>query len=146
MVKTASTTRSAKSFNPRLLRGSLYVAKYLKDFRAFAPVITAEPVNYLPQDVPADDWRRATRTFALWRLADCAVRSDPVSARSLVLAPVGSKREDAAVAALSPHLLRCRSPEPPAQMSREQLIGVVAEVLYKLSIPASARVAAAGKN
>jgi hypothetical protein len=133
-------------FNPRLLRGSLYIAKYQRDFRSAEPQIRTEQVNYLPADLPKDDPQWKGVYYAVVSFSDCVVRANPASSRDLVLAPIATARESAALNALMPALSGCLPSGSKLKIGKEQLTGGIAEALYRLSIPATVPAAVAGKN
>lgn len=131
-------------FNPNLLRGSLFVAKYERDFRAAAPQISDTPIAYLPGDAGPDDERRRSVYYGMITFADCVVRRDPTDARDVVMSLVGSRREANAFGALGPSLSQCLPAGSTIKLSKEQLSGAIAEALYRISVPAPG--AKAGSN
>ena len=61
----------------------------------------------------------------------CLVRKKPDLTRELVLAPVGSKQEQAALAQLTPFLSGCTYQGVTLRFTRPMLYGLIAEALYR---------------
>lgn len=122
-------------FNPGILRASLYTALYIDGFGRAAGPLAGEPIDYR-HDAAGQDADAANRYVVMRRFAECVVRADPAAARETVVAPIGSGREDAAYAALAPHLGPCLPQGSNIRFGRTALSGLLAEVLYRLSTTA----------
>lgn len=117
---------------PPLLRGALFRARFERQFAKRAVGAFA------PYDVKASWHVPRTDRFALPQaIGECAVREDPVNARAVIDADVGSKREDAAFAALVPTLQKCMPSNGTFRFSRAVLEALLAEALYNLSLGAA---------
>ena len=126
-------------FNTGILRASLYSALYIDQFgRAPAPLATT-PIDYA-KDAAGQEAEAANRYVVMRQFAECVVRADPAAARETVIAPIGSVREDAAYTALAPRLGPCLPQGSNIRFGRTALSGLLAEVLYRLSVPSSAEV------
>jgi len=64
------------------------------------------------------------------QFGDCVVRKEPQAALDLVRSPVGSKEENAAIAALSPSLSGCITAGQNVRLKRDNLRLLLAEPLY----------------
>lgn len=132
--KSACVDNAELTVPAELVRGSLYQALYVKSYPNKAPALAAAQLN-LDGDVRGQQEARATPFIVLRRYGECVVRTDPESSRALTLSVSGSKAEDAAFAALQPTLNFCLTQGNSVSFSRAVLTGIIAEVLYRLSVP-----------
>lgn len=124
-------------FREELLRGSLFEALYIRDFQSHPVDISGvPPVAYVANEDELGERHRYW--LALNRLADCVVRSDPRSARSLLLSDVDTSEERDLFAAIAPRLSSCLVDGASISFSRQVLRGLIAESLYRISTSAVA--------
>lgn len=88
------------------MRGAIAQALYLSDFRGreLRPV---RPGYLVDLDLPAQSAPGGTRTVELYRWADCVVRNDSATTRQLLMSPLGSPEETAAITALNNYMAAC---------------------------------------
>ena len=130
-------------YDDNALRGSLFVAMYKRDFVDQAPVISALPLDYA-DEIEGAQSALASRYVAVRQFGECVVRQEPVVSRSVVISPAGSIQESAAINDLKPALSRCLDQGAQVEMTKSSLTKLIAEVLYRLSVPiGSPRVQAA---
>lgn len=88
------------------MRGAIAQALYLSDFRGreLRPVRPGYLVDF---DLPAQSAPVGTRTSELYRWADCVVRNDSATTRQLLMSPLGSPEETAAITALNNYMAAC---------------------------------------
>lgn len=120
-----------------IMRGALFIGLYRRDYRQVPP--PAPPPEKLDFTVgAADPQQEEARGAIMLRLfIDCVVREDPADARITILAPVASRAETAAYAALAPHLGRCLPAGQQVTFSKTILSGLIAEVAYRNAVLAS---------
>jgi hypothetical protein len=119
------------TFDTDVLRGSLYRALYRYEFAtndsklqplsmdtAFNAKVTAQP-NYDP----------------LRRFSECVVRDNAVASRDLVMAAAASTIEQSAFAQLKTSFSTCMAKGSEVRFSKTVLVGLIAEMLYRLSSP-----------
>lgn len=118
----------------QLVRGSLYQALYAKNFADQMPAMTASAlsVDEEVRDRPED---KAASYKALRQYGECVVRTDTPASRALTLSRAGSTDELQALSALQPTFARCLTAGGQITFSKAVLTGVIAEVLYRLSVP-----------
>jgi hypothetical protein len=115
------------------LQGALYAYRYRADFGTRAPALKTDPIDYAAIAGSAESpW--AGRYVAYHKLAQCVVRADPIAARALVMAPIGSANETGAVQTLAGQLGTCLDKGATVNLTKERLTGLVAEALYRLSV------------
>jgi hypothetical protein len=119
-------------FRHSSLHGALYLYRYKADFGARSPALKTYPVDYAAIAGGNDEWSR--RFVAYRKFAQCVVRADPVAARALVIGPVGSASEGVALQSMNPALSSCIEKGATINLTKERLSGLIAEVLYRLSI------------
>ncbi|WP_294323048.1 hypothetical protein [uncultured Sphingomonas sp.] len=71
----------------------------------------------------------------LLSFASCVIRHDAEAAKAVVLKPTASKEQDAAFAALAPHLGQCLPSGQNVKLSKPILEGALGEVLYRGTVP-----------
>jgi hypothetical protein len=121
-------------FQHSSLQGALYAYRYKAEFGARAPALNADPVDYAKLATSAEaPW--AARYVAYRKLAQCVVRADPIASRALVMGPVGGAAEAGAVQAISASLGGCLEKGATLALTKDRLTGIVAEALYRLSVP-----------
>ena len=88
------------------MRGAIAQALYLNDFRGreLRPV---RPGYLIDFDLPVQSSPGGTRTAELYRWADCVVRNDSATTRRLLMSPIGSAEETAAITALNNYMAAC---------------------------------------
>lgn len=118
-------------FRHSSLQGALFLYRYKAEFGSRTPILKADPIDYAALAGGTDEWSR--RFVAYRKFAQCVVRTDPVASRALVLGPVGSANEAAAIQTLSPALGSCIDKGVTINLTKERLSGLVAEALYRLS-------------
>jgi hypothetical protein len=112
------------SFEPSLMRGSIFRALYLDikaNRRAF---VTAADVA--PAWSEADDSRRVTQRFG-----DCVIAHDRDGADRAITAVATSPGEAEAYAALNPAFAQCVVEGSSIKFSKSVLEGILSEALYK---------------
>jgi len=120
-------------FSPEALRGPFYQALYRRRFgdRAMPDL----------KDAPQLDFSVAGGANPvaanLRRFADCVVRGDSWSARSLVMSEFATEAEREAFKALSPAMASCIAPGDKLSFKPVLLRAVFAEVLYRLASASS---------
>jgi hypothetical protein len=117
-------------FKEPAMRAHFYEIVYRREF-ARTPagdIAAAAPVDYA-----AGGPGGATNEVALRAFADCVTRSDPVSARQLVLSEPATSMEKQGFEALSPSFSGCLPKDQQLAFSKTILKGLVAETLYRLS-------------
>jgi hypothetical protein len=121
-------------FQQSSLQGAVFIHKYRLSFGRAAPLLRKAPFDYAALAASApDEWKG--RYLAYRRLGECVVRRDPVAARTLVLGPIGSGNEAGAIQTLGPSFSACIDAGVNANFTKDRLSGVVAEALYRLSVP-----------
>ncbi len=114
--------------SPRLLRGAVYRAVYLRDFGYMSAATRAAltPANGQPgEDVGA----APTITFG-----GCVARLSPDATRELVMADPATPQEDEAIAALRPALADCLPPKQQVRFNKSSLQALLSESLYKRTV------------
>lgn len=115
-----------------VVRSGLYGALYRADFGRHEGTLSEQPL-----DLAKDENRDLPNYVALREFAECVVRSDPANSRAAVLAYVGSTAEKTAFAALAPKFGPCLPQGTQVEFSKTIIQGLLGEVLYRLSTPAS---------
>lgn len=117
-----------------LMRGSLYEATYVRDFRnrGLTNFADVPPIDYAAGYAPSPSGR-AANAIALVRFGDCVARTDGVGARSVVFSIPGSSGESSLFAQLAPKFGTCLPKGVQFQFSKTILRGALAEGLYRLS-------------
>jgi hypothetical protein len=111
-------------------RGALYRALYRYNFAKSAPPLQPESnVNSAAPDSEKFNYN------PLRRFAECIVRDNSVAARELVVAPTVSGAEQIAFIKLSPSFANCMAKGSEVKFSKTVLVGIIAEMLYRLSSP-----------
>ena len=118
----------------RLIRGALYEALFLVDFRdsAVVGISEASPIEYTVE-ARRGNKEEAALHKGLLALADCVTRQDPAGVRELLLAEVGTAREAKAFGALKPSFGPCLYSDQSIEFSRASLRSFLAETLYRLA-------------
>lgn len=125
-------------FQHSSLHGAVFIHKYRSVFGRVTPTLGDMPFDYATLAATApSDWK--ARYLAYRRFGECVVRRDPVAARAMVMAPIGSGTETGAIQTLAPSLSACIDAGVNANFTKERLSGVVAEALYRLSVPMGAK-------
>jgi hypothetical protein len=121
------------------IRGALYEALFLVDFRAAPPMElrNAPPMAYGAPAAGASDWARTSS--ALLKYSDCIVRNDGAGVRAILSAEVGTAREVEAFRAVGASFSRCLAEGQQIKFSRPLLRGFLAEALYRLSFLAAGK-------
>jgi hypothetical protein len=122
------------TYSPEILRGALYKALYVRDFADRVPGLAATSPDF-HVDTAGGRPEDARDYVVMRQFAECVVRKDTAAARALVLAPTESSGEAAAFRDLQPDLSPCFVQGGSAQISKSAFTGLVAEALYRLSIP-----------
>jgi len=88
------------------MRGAIAQALYLSDFRGreLRPV---RPGYLVDLGLPVQGAPGGSRTVELYRWADCVVRNDSATTRRLLMSPLGSSEETAAITALNNYMAAC---------------------------------------
>jgi hypothetical protein len=124
-------------FQQSSLQGAVFIHKYRLAFGRAAPTLREAPFDYAALAASApDEWKG--RYLAYRRFGECVVRRDPVAARAMVMGPIGSAGEAGAIQTLGPSFSACIDAGVNANFTKDRLSGVVAEVLYRLSVPVEA--------
>jgi hypothetical protein len=120
-----------------LLRGALYEAMFLIDFREGIPSdlgqVAAIDYAFAERRLGKED---AALHRGLLRLAECVSRQNPAGVAAVLRAEVGSPREIGAFSALKPSFGPCLYADQSIAFSRTALRGFLAETLYRLSTAA----------
>lgn len=132
------------TFVPALFRSALFEAMYKSDFRndPIAGLAELPPIDYAANAPTKTDENSGlsaadiSSAIALRQFADCVVRADPVSSRTLIMTDVASADENAAFAELSPKLGPCLPETLELAFGKPVLRGLLAETLYRLSVNA----------
>lgn len=120
-------------FNAEALRGPFYQALYRRDFgdRAMPDLKDAPQLGI---SVGAESYPAAAN---LRRFADCVIRQDSWSARSLLMSDFATAEEKTAFKALSPVMARCIAPGDKLSFQPALLRAMFGEVLYRLASASS---------
>ena len=119
-----------------LLRGALFRARYLDEFRDDVITLAPEKVDYTAF-VPNLTDSAFVSYVVLRNFASCVVRADVENARAFVEGPVGSSAEKAALTEIVPKMGPCLTDGLEVSFSKSVLSSLLSEALY--------REAAAGK-
>lgn len=104
-----------------------------------------EPLD--PASLPADpakidEMRKGLANKSIAHLADmlaeCSVRRDPVAAKALLVAPIGTQEEDDAFKAFAPAMSRCLPESKQVSLNRTVTKGATAVNYYRLAAAAGA--------
>lgn len=123
-------------FDERLLRGAIFAAFYRKTFKKKELQLDEVKTDYWP-DTVGQVSASANEYVALRQFSDCVVHKDAPLSRALILAPVASDRERAALAALKPYFGPCMVEGLKVEFSKAMLFGLIAESLYRTSMAAA---------
>lgn len=134
LAKSACTQNTELNVPSELVRGGLFQALYAESYPDKAPPLAASPLN-LDADVRGQPESRASSFIVLRRYGECVVRDNPEAARVLTLTTAGTSGETDALATLQPTLNRCLTSGNSVSFSKAVLTGIIAEVLYRLSVP-----------
>jgi hypothetical protein len=115
-----------------LLRGALYRALYRTDFWRNPPTLSAEGLDYARDMGPGLD---TSQYVALRQYGECIVRADPADARNVMLSATATATEHDALLRLSPTFSTCLAKGSQIKFSKPTLLGLLAEVMYRLSQP-----------
>jgi hypothetical protein len=124
----------------RLLRGALYAELYRRSFTDRAPSIADATVDW-STDAAGQPAEEAGLYVALRQFAQCLVQKHSGESRQLMFVPPRSHREDDALRAMTPDMAPCLVQGAQIRFSKDVLEGLIAEVLYRLSV-VGARVSA----
>lgn len=125
-----------------LMRGAIFAALYQRDFKKGQPEFLAEPFDFRPY-AGTIDTSESNGFMARASLSSCLVRAEPAGSRALILSPVASADETAALALLTAKFSGCAPKGQVIRLTQEAFIGLIAESLYResraarLSQPAS---------
>lgn len=120
-----------------LIRGALFRAKFMTDFRWKKVALAPEPIDY--RTLVSSPLRPEDHSFvALGDFADCVVRSDITGARKFVEQEAGSDIETQALNALVPKLGPCLSDGLEVTFSKSVLQALLAEAIYHETTAAAA--------
>lgn len=110
-----------------LLRGAMFRALYLRDFRKAAPAGERPAINYFAHAgvTAAEQGLASLRAFS-----SCVSHANPKASRALVLANVATPAEAQAIDKLRPNLADCLK-DGTFKLSRGTLQGLIAETLYR---------------
>lgn len=125
-------------FSPVLLRGALFISLYRRDFGRAVPTLVPGPFDFAADLHMSADSPERPQFVALRRFGDCVARADVAAAHAVVTAPIASKRETAGYAAVMPHLGPCLPGGQQFKLNKLMLSSLLAEVLYKQAVRASA--------
>jgi hypothetical protein len=132
-----STGEFSLSFD--LMRGGLFQAFYLREFKLKGPV------SFDPQTVtgyramyPETLSDQARSSVALINFAECVTRADGANVRLLMTMPAGSKGETGVFQSLAPKFGPCIVQGNQIKFSKAILKGALAEGLYRLSVASKA--------
>lgn len=122
------------TMSSRLLRGGMFIALYIRDYKgnaisSFAPEVDSGYRALYGEKVPDDVYT----VLAMEQFGECVARADPAQARSLTLSYPGSEQEKNSVTALLPRLSACVPHGETIEFSRTTVKGAVAEGLYRLT-------------
>lgn len=125
-------------FQQSSLQGAAFIHKYRATFGRTVPKLSEAPFDYatLASSAPPA-WKGSYLAYR--RFGECVVRRDPIAARTLVMGPIGSASEANAIQTLNPSFSACIDAGANANFTKERITGVVAEALYRLSLPAAAK-------
>ena len=118
-----------------LLRGALFRALYRIDFWRNAPALSPQDLDFAADMEPNS---QSASYIALHRYAECIARTDPGDARAVLMSGTASAKERAALSSLSPAFSTCLAKGSQLKFSKAILLGLLAEVLFRLSAPATA--------
>ncbi|MFD1036250.1 hypothetical protein ACFQ15_16565 [Sphingomonas hankookensis] len=127
---------------PIMMRGAIFVELYRRrDQAERRGSAWSLPTVTFDVRAPVDP---ANTEFALQAgllsFASCVVGRDPSAAKAVVLGPTASKEQDAAFAALAPHLGKCLPSGQNIKLGKPILEGALGEVLYRGTVPVASPV------
>jgi hypothetical protein len=122
------------AFNATLFTGAVFDALYTRDFRYGGPTEFAAGVttSYAAR-YTAPLSATARQAVALEAFGECIARAEPVEARKLLLAAVGSAEENAQFAQLNARIAACVTKGSTVAMSKAIVRGALVEGMYRLS-------------
>ena len=112
-----------------LVRGAIAQALFLRDFRDFGREPRTE-TGLVDLNLPVESSVGGTRSVELYRWGDCVVRNDAAGTRRLLLSPIGSGEEDAAIAGLQTYMSACMRAGSQLQVRQSELRSVFAQSAY----------------
>ena len=121
------------SANSIFFRGALFEAAYRRRFATEGSLAIAKDAALPTVDRAKLSPAAADEFDYLYAVAGCAIRQGPADARKLVMAPVETPEEQAALAQLMPAIGACIPPGRTMSLDRPLLRAVVAETLYDWS-------------
>ena len=113
-----------------LLRGSLYRALYRADFWRSVHALSPQPIDYAA-DIGAEGG--PNQYVPLHQYAECIVRADPTDTRNLLMGGTASATERDTLSRLSPTFSACLAKGSEIRFSKATLLGLLAEVMFRLS-------------
>ena len=132
-----STGEFSMSFD--LLRGGLFQAFYLREFKSKGPVnFDTQIVTGYRAMYPETFSDQARTSVALVNFAECVTRADGANVRLLMTMPAGSNGETGVFQSLAPKLGPCIVQGNQIKFSKAILKGALAEGLYRLSMASKA--------
>ena len=127
----ACLTTGLLRFQPRLLRGALFIELYRREFRHGAPALPATPIDFAADINMPRDYYGYSQFVSRRKFADCVVRANEGAAHTVVMATAATHSETEAFAALAPSMEHCLPAGERFQMDRLSLTSLLAEVLYR---------------
>lgn len=122
---------------PMLMRGALFVELYRRRDQAKRRGGSwSLPAVAFDERAQVDTANGALALeVGLLSFASCVIRHEPETTKAVVLKPAASKEQDAAFAALAPHLGQCLPSGQNIKLSKPILEGALGEVLYRGTVP-----------
>lgn len=118
-------------------RDYVFPALYRTDFGRTTVLDFADVdrIGYAVDPAPADAeaQERARRYSFLMKMGDCVVRQSPAEAKALVLAPVESEAETAALGSIRMTLAECVVEGQQLKLNKSLVREMIAEPLYRLT-------------
>lgn len=123
-------------FSQFLFRGSLARSFYRQMFAQKAPILAESDLDLSAESKEDGPDRAAAEKHAAGlEFGECVVRADPEHSRDLTLAPVATRREHDAFAALTAAFSSCVARGTTVEFSKAALSAMIGEALYRLSAP-----------
>lgn len=128
-LATSECLVSGELFIPnQLMRGAVYRALYIRDYRKHVPAFSTSAVDYAGS---ADGDPHSQELARLNNFGSCVAVANPAAARSLVLANAATDEEAGAIDALRQNLADCLPGGTSVKFTKGVLQGLLAEILYR---------------
>ena len=124
---------------PRLLRGALFRALYIRDFGKAAPTGSPVRIDYAAEAEANHDERDLATATAF---GSCIAKLNPEASRAFVMSAVATPEERVAIDSLRPAMGDCLR-DGTLKLSRAVLQSIMSEVLYREATPRPSIVAGA---